>query len=296
MRIRTIKPEFFTHDELYDLEVESGLPVRIAFAGLWCAADREGRFKWEPRRLGVQILPYDNIDFSRVLHALATRGFIRGYASHGGLFGVIPSFLDHQVINNREKDSELPEPLEYIDPDACRTRDPRVTHASKAEGKGREGKGKEKEVAAKASGFDFSIPLEIPESLKAALIKWQSHRREIKKPITATAWDALIADCIKSPATMEEAINKSILSGWQGLFPDASKSPEPEPAKTKPKRLPANWREIGQLRYGRDFTGVEIEQLTYDEFGDIQRDCRFYANNPDHLAVDQAAAKQLSPL
>jgi hypothetical protein len=95
---------------------------------------------------------------------------------------------------------------------------------------------------------------------------------------------------------MEDAINKSILSGWQGLFPDASKSPEPEPAKSKPKRLPANWREIGQLRYGRDFTGVEIEQLTYDEFGDIQRDCRFYANNPDQLAAEIANAKQLSPL
>jgi hypothetical protein len=155
---------------------------------------------------------------------------------------------------------------------------------------------KQREKKNRNSVFDFSIPPEIPESLKGSLVKWQSHRREIKKPLTATAWDALIADCVKSPATMEDAINKSILSGWQGLFPNASKSPEPEPAKTKPKTLPANWREIGQLRYGRDFTGVEIEQLTYDEFGDIQRDCRFYANNPDHLAVDQAAAKQLSPL
>jgi hypothetical protein len=296
MRIRTIKPEFFTHDELFDLEKESGLPVRIAFAGLWCAADREGRFKWEPRRLGVQILPYDGIDFSRVLDALATRGFIRCYASHGTVFGVIPSFLDHQVINNREKESELPEPLEYIDCDACLTRAPRVPHASKAEGKGREGNGKERKVAAKASGFDFSIPTEIPESLHAALIKWQSYRREIKKPITATGWAALITDCLECPATMEDAINKSILSGWQGLFPDPSKSTESEPAKSKPQTLPANWREIGQLRYGRDFSGVEIEQLTYDEFGDIQRDCRFYADNPDQLAADMAQAEQLSPL
>jgi hypothetical protein len=296
MRIRTIKPEFFTHDELFDLEKESGLPIRIAFAGLWCAADREGRFKWEPRRLGVQILPYDGIDFSRVLDALATRGFIRCYASHGGVFGVIPSFLDHQVINNREKESELPEPLEYIDCDACPTRGPRVPHAGKAEGKGREGKGKERKVAAKASGFDFSFPPEISESLKAALIKWQSYRREIKKPITATGWAALIRDCLECPTTMEDAINKSILSGWQGLFPDPSKSTEPEPAKSKPKTLPVNWREIGQLRYGRDFTGVEIEQLTYDEFGDIQRDCRFYADNPEQLAAEMANAEQSTPL
>jgi hypothetical protein len=154
---------------------------------------------------------------------------------------------------------------------------------------------KERTKAAKASSFDFSFPPEMPEQMKDALIRWQAHRREIKKPITATGWAALIADCLKCPATMEDAISKSILSGWQGLFPDPSKSTEPESAKSKPKTLPPNWRKIGQLRYGRDFSGVEIEQLTYDEFGDIQRDCRFYADNPEQLAADMAQADQLSP-
>lgn len=160
MRIRTIKPEFFTHEGIFELELETGLPMRVAFAGLWCAADREGRFKWEPRRLGVQILPYDQADFSRVLDALATRGFIRKYASGTGVFGVIPSFGTHQVINNREKESELPEPLEYMDCDACLTRDPRVTHADSVEGKGREGnmegKGRDSDASGtrQAVGFD----------------------------------------------------------------------------------------------------------------------------------------------
>ena len=138
MRIRTIKPEFFLHEGLYELEKETGLPVRISFAGLWCAADREGRFKWEPRRLGIQILPYDQIDFSRVLDALGTRAFILKYRVDDECFGVIPTFGKHQVINNRERDSELPEPIDYEDIDASATRQPRVTHASKAEGKGRE--------------------------------------------------------------------------------------------------------------------------------------------------------------
>ena len=87
MRIRTIKPEFFTHEALFEAELEFGLPLRIAFVGLWCCADREGRFKWEPRRLGVQILPYDQCDFSRVLDALLTRGFIVKYACDLGQFG-----------------------------------------------------------------------------------------------------------------------------------------------------------------------------------------------------------------
>lgn len=110
MRIRTIKPEFFLHDGLFDLEHETSLPIRVAFVGLWCAADREGRFRWEPRRLGATIIPYDGVDFSRVLDALATRGFVVRYASDGIEFGCIPTFSRHQVVNNRETPSTIPPP------------------------------------------------------------------------------------------------------------------------------------------------------------------------------------------
>jgi len=152
MRIRTVKPEFFTHEALYDAESAEKLPLRIAFIGLWCAADREGRFKWEPRRLGVQILPYDQINFSRVLDVLTTRGFIVRYASDTGEFGWIPSFPRHQVINNRERDSELPNPNECKGSDACGTREPRVDHAGKAEGKGKEGNKEGKEIPPNPQG------------------------------------------------------------------------------------------------------------------------------------------------
>ena len=53
-------------------------------------------------------------------------------------YGVIPTFGKHQVVNNRERESVLPIPTETSICDASSTRDPRVTHASKAEGKGRE--------------------------------------------------------------------------------------------------------------------------------------------------------------
>ena len=145
MRIRTIKPEFYTHEKLFESEKESKLPLRLAFTGLWCAADREGRFKWEPRRLGVSILPYDQIDFSRVLDALTTRGFIRRYRVNGAEYGVIESFPRHQVINNRESPSVIPAP---VDNEEDMTRAPRVDDAcptplslAQAEGKGREGEG-----------------------------------------------------------------------------------------------------------------------------------------------------------
>jgi len=158
-RIRTIKPEFFRHAGLFDLEQETGLPLRVAFAGLWTAADREGRFAWKPRELKLDCLPFDLVDFSRVLDALATRGHIVKYIVEGTAFGFIPSWNEHQVINNRETTSSLPEPTETSIKATTCTRDARVVDASatplvhaQAEGKGKEGKGKEgkgkgKEVA-----------------------------------------------------------------------------------------------------------------------------------------------------
>jgi hypothetical protein len=141
-RIRTIKPDFFRHGGLYDAERETGMPLRVAFAGMWTAADREGRFRWKPRELKLDCLPHDEVDFSRVLDALLTRGFIVKYAVEGDEYGHIPSWHEHQIINNREKPSSLPEPNE----NNTLTREPRVNHACptrlnspQGEGKGREG-------------------------------------------------------------------------------------------------------------------------------------------------------------
>lgn len=107
-RIRTVKPELFRHEGLYELEQETGLPIRIAFVGLWSIADREGRFRWRPRQMKLDILPYDDIDLSKVLDALASAGFVRKYEFDGEAYGDIPSWSKHQVINQREAASSLP--------------------------------------------------------------------------------------------------------------------------------------------------------------------------------------------
>jgi len=167
-RIRTIKPEFFKHEQLYDLEKETNLPIRLAFAGLWTCCDRHGRFRWRPRTLKADILPHDAVDFSRVLDAWASRGFVVKYTSKGEEFGYIPSWSKHQFINNKEKGSDIPPPVvdgssprsddqlpfanEQVDAtgtrsardhDATGTREVRESRKSVKERKGKEGKGKE---------------------------------------------------------------------------------------------------------------------------------------------------------
>jgi hypothetical protein len=153
-RIRTIKPDFFKHEALFEAEQETGLPLRLAYIGLWTQADREGRFLWRPRPLKLDVLPYDECDFGRVLDALATRGFLVKYSDGKRDIGAIPSFLRHQVINNRESASNLSPPSDNIDEfDASPTRAPRVTHAASGEGKGKEGKG-----TVEPEGSTLSVP------------------------------------------------------------------------------------------------------------------------------------------
>lgn len=180
-RIRTVKPELAKHEGLFDLESETGLPIRYAWALLPCFCDREGRFEWRERRLNAEIFPYDTEPLmARVLDALVTRGFLVKYRVGRAWYGWIPTFTDHQVINNRESASEIPDPAtsdeavyfgdhELTLPES--TRDARVDHArgtplvhAQAEGKGREGKGRDKEPdgsspEAKKPPARFVIPL-----------------------------------------------------------------------------------------------------------------------------------------
>ena len=107
-RIRTVKPELFRHEGLFELEEQTGLPIRLAFIGLFTACDREGRFKWRPRQLKLDVAPYDNIDFEDILNNLLKEGIINKYEVYGEVYGEIPTFKTHQVINQREAKSTSP--------------------------------------------------------------------------------------------------------------------------------------------------------------------------------------------
>jgi hypothetical protein len=131
-RIRTIKPEFFRHEALFEAERATDLPLRLAYAGLWTAADREGRFKWKPRELKLDCLPYDDVDFAAVLDALHQCGAVVKYTFEGAEYGHIPSWHKHQHINQREAQSTLPDPASAS---TC------MHIPAHGEGKGREGNG-----------------------------------------------------------------------------------------------------------------------------------------------------------
>lgn len=110
-RIRTIKPEFYRHETLQDLEIANpGKYPMMVFSGLWVAADREGRFEWRPRQLKLDILPFLDFDISEVMNILADAGFLMRYQAGGVTYGAISSWERHQVISRDEPPSEIPAP------------------------------------------------------------------------------------------------------------------------------------------------------------------------------------------
>ncbi len=154
-RIRTIKPEIFSDEELWDLGEQTGLPVLQVFAGLWCFADKEGRFQWRPRALRALIVPYWQGDFDAVLHALARARFIVGYVVDGRHYAYIRNWHKHQRPDHREPDSSLPAPT----PDDIARRFPGETRACPGgtEGNGTEGEGNGTDAPAREPPFPAPV-------------------------------------------------------------------------------------------------------------------------------------------
>jgi hypothetical protein len=242
-RIRTVKPELFKHEDLYDLESSCGLPVRLAFIGLFTCCDRDGRFKWRPRTLKLDVLPHDDIDFSRVLDALASRGFVRKYAVAGEEYGCIPSFAKHQVINNREAGSEFPGPEQGTEISVTCTREARVSDATatplvqvQGEGKGKEGKGREEEGKGNVGAL---APVgRLPDVVQEIFCYWQhvmnsprsvldKDRRSIieraLKSYTVEQIFTAIRGCSKSPYNMGQNYQNTKYNGLGLILRNAEK-------------------------------------------------------------------------
>ena len=98
MRIRTIKPEFWSHPILSKI----GDSERLAAIGLLNIADDEGFFLAEPALIRSQLWPFDesSTNVRRILDELSRIGYVevRNHPTHGPV-GVVVNFCKHQRID-----------------------------------------------------------------------------------------------------------------------------------------------------------------------------------------------------
>jgi hypothetical protein len=197
-RIRTIKPDFFTSEDIVALSPYA----RLLYIGLWCEADREGRMAWRPNTFKLRYFPGDKVDINALCRELTTRGLV---ALYGEGLAYIPTFLDHQHINPREAASTLPVPDESsrVTDASARVEDAQVGR------KGKEGK----------DDASLTLPAWVPEDAWKA---WLKVRPKVKAPNTPEALSLALRDLEKlrddgnDPRAVLEA---ATVKGWRGLFP-----------------------------------------------------------------------------
>lgn len=156
-RIRTIKPEFFRHEGLQDLEIANpGMYPMMVFEALWGHCDSKGRFEWKPRSLKLDILPFLPFDMAATLAILEGANMVRRYTVDGKEYGLIDSFEKHQRLSGKEatEGEKFPSP-----PVKQQGSNREIPESQEGKGKEEEGKGREGESGAIASpGLPESPP------------------------------------------------------------------------------------------------------------------------------------------
>lgn len=108
-RIRSLKPEFWTDEELATSVSRDG---RMLYAGLWNLADEHGRLRGDPRYVKGQIFAYDDdltpevID--KLLDDLAALKKVVRYRVAGARYLFLPNLGKHQRLESDKVPSRLP--------------------------------------------------------------------------------------------------------------------------------------------------------------------------------------------
>lgn len=117
-RIRSVKPEFWTDEDLADLSRDA----RLLYIGLWNISDEHGRLRGEPRYIKGQLFPYDD-DLTRdgvdaLVDELAGIGKVIRYQAKGSSYLFLPTLHKHQRLDTAKVPSRLPAPASENFPDA----------------------------------------------------------------------------------------------------------------------------------------------------------------------------------
>jgi len=148
-RIRTIKPAFFTSEDVAEVTI----PARLLFIGLWTEADKLGRLEYRPKQIKARLFPHDVLQLEPLLDELEAAGLIQVYADADGLhtYIAIPTWERHQRVHPKEPDSTCPTPPDFQKPgkNTASREKPGCIPSSPV---GREGKGREGDLGREGSG------------------------------------------------------------------------------------------------------------------------------------------------
>lgn len=91
-RIRSLKPEFFTSEQVVSVSIEA----RYLFQGMWVFGDDDGYIAASPLQLKMKIFPGDACDVPALLGELVSVGLVVLVDTDQGPAYWVPSFRNHQ--------------------------------------------------------------------------------------------------------------------------------------------------------------------------------------------------------
>lgn len=246
-RIRTIKPEFFTSEDIVSLSPLA----RLLYIATWCEADKEGRLPWKPMTFKLRYFPADNCDIHALCKELVDAGLVVLYGTN---LASIPRFGTHQHINPRESASILPEPVDITKKTTRRDASERVNSKNDAQG-GREGKGREGNEASRVvdAGFgEFWLAYPKKVGKDSAMKAFESRKPDaellarmlsaIAVQAKSQAWTKDAGQFIPNPATW---LNQG---RWQDEEVGTTPTANAKPGTTEYAKLHRDadwWRESG---------------------------------------------------
>lgn len=236
MRIRTIKPEFWSDKRVGDWDPFT----RLLFIGLWSLADDHGRGTAESAIIAAQLFPYDisrnpRETLARVSKSLATLSKDRRiaiYESGGQSFFEIINWQRHQRVDKPGK-SRIPKQNGTFETLSRESRED-SPEASRSDlgprtiGPRTDIGGKPPitpaPVAQERGPWEVALGLDLPEPLRTEACldwvrKWVAHRREIRKPVKPTMLQTQLDRWaqLHPPEKLAQLIEANIANGYQGV-------------------------------------------------------------------------------
>lgn len=156
MRIRTVKPEFWTDEIIGELSI----PARLFFIALLNYADDEGNFKVRIKQIKIHTFPYDDLDIVPLLHELIEHNLLRLYVVDNNSYCNITNFKKHQKINRPSP------PIHPLFSDNSVNSHILLTEYSRGKEGRKEGIGKEKERINNKNNLSFDEVVKLFEEQK----------------------------------------------------------------------------------------------------------------------------------
>jgi hypothetical protein len=225
-RIRSIKPEFWTDEKIVKLSPLA----RLLFIGLWNFADDEGRMKFSPVTIKLQILPLETSALSEEFGELRREGLIITYEAEGSQYLQVTNFSEHQKVDKRTP-SKLPRPPSNS------PEPPRTSPLDQGrEGKGMEGSGGERGDPPGNENDPFAeqrLFYDLPSDWKAQCISEKGWRPDIVE----NEWIRFRTHYSKKIGRAAARTNEQWLAEWRSWYLGSNIKPD-NPIRTQKQARP----------------------------------------------------------